>query len=360
MTERSAAPAPFSEKGFYLAEFRGRTLAIALPRAPGAVAPLEAVLDELEANHTRVVLVVPEGELAERLDPGAGVPAASPRLASRLWRRLRERSRAVLVIDRRKDFAAEARSVLPRLGVSKLVWVDPGGALHRDDGQRLSYLDLAALRSLVPARDPADAVLVDRLKELTAMLEAGIPAVNVCSLEGLADELFTYAGSGTMFTRERWVDVRRLGLDDLDAAGDLIQRGVDEGYLLPRPQAELDGVLAHAFGVFVEGRYLAGIGALLPHPDERAGEIASLYTLTRFVGEGVGGYVVEHACREAAAAGYTYVYACTTSPRVVAFFARQGFAEVDPAQIPASKWADYDADRRPLVHCLRRDLDPAG
>ena len=44
----------FSEKAFYLAEFRGRTLAVAAPaeqlRAPAA---LTAVLEELAANATR-------------------------------------------------------------------------------------------------------------------------------------------------------------------------------------------------------------------------------------------------------------------------------------------------------------------
>ena len=58
--------------------------------------------------------------------------------------------------------------------------------------------------------------------------------------------------------------------------------------------------------------------------------------------------------------GFHLVCMATGDAGQQAFFARQGFAEVDPAQIPASKWADYDADRRPLVHCLRRDLDPAG
>ena len=57
------------------------------------------------------------------------------------------------------------------------------------------------------------------------MLEAGLPAVNICSAEGLAEELFTYAGSGTLFTRDRYMSVRRLGIDDFDAAHDLIHRG---------------------------------------------------------------------------------------------------------------------------------------
>jgi len=63
---------------------------------------------------------------------------------------------------------------------------------------------------------------------------------------------------------------------------------VDEGYLAPRPPEDVERVLASGFGAFVEGRHLAGIGALLVYPGRKVGEVASLYTLTRFLGEGVG------------------------------------------------------------------------
>ena len=56
-----------------------------------------------------------------------------------------------------------------------------------------------------------------------AILSAGVAAVNLCRLDGVADELFTYDGSGTLFTREGYVAVRRLGFDDYDAATDLIE-----------------------------------------------------------------------------------------------------------------------------------------
>ena len=58
---------PFSEKGFYLSEFRGRTLAIAA-RADDLARPrpLEDLLRELEANHTRVVLFSSEAAVLER------------------------------------------------------------------------------------------------------------------------------------------------------------------------------------------------------------------------------------------------------------------------------------------------------
>ena len=52
------------------------------------------------------------------------------------------------------------------------------------------------------------------------------------------------------------------------------------------------------------------------------GEISSLYTLTRFLGEGVGGHLVSFALECAAELGFRYVFACTTSERVQTFFER--------------------------------------
>ena len=194
------------------------------------------------------------------------------------------------------------------------------------------------------------------LRQIESGLRAGLAAVNLCASEALADELFTYAGSGTLFTSQSYVDVRRLGIDDYDAAEDLIARGVSEGYLASRSAEELDRIFANGYGAFVEGRHLAGIGALLPCVEVNAGEIASLYTLTRFLGEGVGGHLVSALCDAAREHGFDFVFACTTTERVAGFFERNGFARVPEDGIPEEKWRHYDPRRRPRVRCVRREL----
>ena len=135
------------------------------------------------------------------------------------------------------------------------------------------------------------------------MIRGSASSISACLPGGLADELFTYAGSGTFYAREGYTEVRDLGLDDFDAAEALIHYGVEEGYLLERSAGEVERALTHGIGAFIEGRYLAGICALLPHDAGRAGEIASLYALTRFVGEGVGVHLVRTAIERAGARG---------------------------------------------------------
>ncbi len=115
-------------------------------------------------------------------------------------------------------------------------------------------------------------------------------------------------------------------------------------------------MLESAFGAFIGGNHLAGLGTLLPYRDDQAAEIASLYTLTRFLGEGVGSHLVRFAVERASEQGCRWVFACTTSARVTAFFERNGFRKVERGEVPEAKWRAYDPARRAQVACLRRDL----
>jgi amino-acid N-acetyltransferase len=348
---------PFSEKGFYLGEFRGRTLAVtASADELGSPAPLREVIAELGANSTRVVLISDSSDALAGLIDTPIIPATAPRLEGVVWHGLRKASCVGVCVDSRGDFALQSAQIALRLGVTKLVWIDRDGVLLGDEGRRLSFVDLGELRKIRSA-DPGIATRrAVILREVESLLSAGMPAVNLCSLEGLADELFTYSGSGTLFSRERYVEVRRLGIDDFDAADDLIARGVAEGYLAPRSPEAVERVLANGFGAFVEGRHLAGIGALLHWEKAAAAEIASLYTVTRFVGEGIGGHLVAFACARARELECKAVTAVTTSDRVAAFFERNGFERVGADEIPAEKWQGYDPERRARAVCLRRVL----
>jgi len=352
-------PALFSEREFYLREFHGRTLAVAVPAGEGeAFARIRPVLDDLELGGSRVLLLSPDASALEEHLAGSVIPAQQPRLEGEVWRRLRERPRLGIVVPDGDRFVSACRDLGVGLGIFKLVWIDRRGGLRGATGSRHSFLHLGELHSLLDG-EGSGLANTDRLefwREVEAMLEACLPAVNICSAEGLAEELLTYAGSGTLFTRNRYMSVRRLGIDDFDAAHDLIHRGVAEGYLVARSGEEVDAILASGFGAFVEDRHLAGIGALLPGGEERSGEVASLYTLTRFLGEGVGGSLVGFACSRARTLGLTHVYACTTSERVGAFFERNGFRAVAREEIPEAKWRSYDPERRARVRCYRRKL----
>jgi amino-acid N-acetyltransferase len=319
---------------------------------------LARVIDELTQNETNVVLLSTERSALEPLVGAHVLSMATPRLEGTVWRQLRESYRLGLVVAGSLAFAPACREAIVRLGIAKLVWIDRDGGIVRANGERVSFVHLEELREILAAGAPRNERRAALLREVEAMLVAGVPAVNVCTLEGLSDELFTYAGSGTLFTEERYVLVRKLGVDDFDAASDLIARGTSEGYLAPRTEEQLDAVLASGFGAFVEGHHLAGIGSLLVDDPGHCAEVASLYTLTRFLGEGVGGHLVAYALERSRERGLRFVYACTTSEGVGRFFQLHGFRPAQPDEVPAAKWRGYDPERRQRVRCYRLDLAP--
>ncbi|MCH2171638.1 GNAT family N-acetyltransferase [Myxococcota bacterium] len=347
----------FSEKSFYLDEFRGRTLGIAVlcPKVD-RTASLLGVLRDFQDNGTRVVLMASDSEGLRELLGGEPLRWDEDRLEGVVWRRLRETQRAGIQVPGGSGLLSSCRDCALRLGVMKLLWVDEVGGLLRADGNRHSFMDLADLRRMLEQGVASRAQL---LSEIEQALVAGIPAVNLCDPHGIDRELFSYEGSGTLFTRERYVDVRPLGIDDFDAAHALVRRGVAEGYLVPRSDDDIDRVLANGFGAFVAGRHLAGIGALMhwrDEPETLRVEVVSLYALTRFMGEGIGGHLVHFAQEQALRLGCRNVFACTTSERVVAFFRRHGFSQIDPKGLPTAKWVGYDAERRERVKCLSRSI----
>ena len=344
---------PFSEKAFYLQEFRGRTLGITIPDRRCAEHPeLRRVLAELRDNATRVVLITPADLDGASLGYETLLEDA-PQLRSKVWRAFKRCP--CVVVRAREDLASASRRTAGDLRLFKLVRLAARSTVHDHAGRSKSFVARAELAELLAASDP-DSAQHRLLAEVDALLQVGLPNVNVCRVEVLGDELFTYAGSGTLFTAERYVVVRRLGIEDHDAAADLIARGTGEGFLAPRTDEQVDALLADGLGAFVNDQHLAGIGALRIPEGECAGEVASLYTLTRFAGGGVGADLVGFAQEQASKLGLAFIYACTTFDRVGTFFERQGFRRVEPDEIPAEKWQGYDATRRARVLCYRRDL----
>jgi amino-acid N-acetyltransferase len=119
----------------------------------------------------------------------------------------------------------------------------------------------------------------------------------------------------------------------------------------------VDGLGARVVG----SGHLAGIVSLEtePYASHGLGEVACLYTVSRFSGAGAGALLVEGMLDVARAQGLDAVFAVTVSDLAADFFARRGFGEVDHGDIPAEKWEGYDAVRRASARAFVRSTDAA-
>ncbi len=388
-TTLTAAEEEFLEKGFYLDEFHEKTLVFAI--APGPTGETElagflATARELIREAARIVVVVGDLDTARRLegrfrrlaaaslsepllvDPDektrrsivveaqAGAPDLS--VLMRVWSLLRAGPIAVAWLPRTDWMSIAEFSVdlAARLKVHKVVLVDPDGGVG---DPVLSFLDESVLETLLDPGEAEWAGLGGRRPLIHAIREGllrGVPAINLCTLGGLARELYTYDGSGTLFTLEDYCRVERLGIDDFREVERLLERGQRDGFLKIRSREEIGEILFTGFGATIASGHLAGVGSLLcdRYREDRAGEVVALYTVSRFKGEGVGTKLLRRLLEEARARELASVFACSTEERAVQFFVRHGFVIVGPNEVPAAKWIGYDPDRMGRLTVLRR------
>jgi amino-acid N-acetyltransferase len=256
------------------------------------------------------------------------------------------------------EIAGYAVDLAGRLKVHKLVLVDPEGGVG---DPVLSFLDESVLETLLGAGEAEWAGLGHRrplIHTIRKGLLQGVPAINLCTLGGLARELYTYDGSGTLFTLEDYCRVERLGIDDFREVERLLERGQRDGFLKIRSREEIGEILFTGFGATIASGHLAGVGSLLcdRYRAERTGEVVALYTVSRFKGEGVGAKLLQRILEEARERGLASVFACSTEERAAQFFVRHGFRLVTATDVPPAKWLGYDPERLARLAVLRHEL----
>jgi amino-acid N-acetyltransferase len=387
----SSGEEEFLEKSFYLDEFHEKTLMFALAPGQADEAGLVGCLTtvrELMREEARLVMVVGDADTARRLEARFRRLAAAS-LSEPLFPEDSERRRSIVVevLPEETDLqplmrlwsllragpiavvwtpglpwiglAGYAVRLAARLKVHKLVLIDPEGGVGRD--RSLSFLDESVLETLLAAGQAEWAGLGHRRPLIQAIREGllqGIPSINLCTLAGLAREIYTYEGSGTLFTLEDYCRVERLGIDDFREVERLLERGQREGFLKIRGREEIGEILFTGFGATIASGHLAGVGSLIcdRYREARSGEVVALYTVSRFKGEGVGAKLLLRLLEEARSRDLRSVFACTTENGAAQFFLRHGFRQVGPVDVPSAKWVGYDPERLHRVTVLRLEL----
>ena len=357
-----------SERAFYVDEFAGETIvaAIGAPAADTLDAVRRAAASLAESRGRLLLVVdraVADDDAVRRVLPADPVVLDAPRgelsatwLAD-LWLAITDRREVVVGAD-----AGQGSTVAARLAVAvrarKLVLTDARGGWGRPPR---SFADIETHADAFQAQlaDRQDGAIVAALQ---AALEGGVINVNLCRPEDIDRELFTFDGAGTLFTSGSYVALDRLRVDDLPAVERLVAQGTADGLLRPRTRTEVARLAVGGLGARLVGSgHLAGIVSLDADTYRRhgLGEVACLYTVSRFSGAGAGGQLIDGLVDQAAQQGLEAVFAVTVSELAAAFFTRKGFVEVAHEEIPRAKWAGYDPARRAAARAFVRSIEPA-
>ena len=366
---------PLPERSFYEQEFAGAAIVVSLA-APGPRIATEACRAATSLARARARLVIVVGDL-DRTSPTAATGHLVDELGSAigqrpvvldgpgstevevgwladLWLAVTDGASVVVTVPLGEE-ATVAAELAASIRALKLVITDPMGGWG--DPPR-SFADVtepdAAYRRDLAGRQGGRVV-----PAIESALAGGVVNANLCRADDLDRELFTFDGTGTLFTRGGYLRIERLRVEDLPAVEALVDQGVRDGLLRPRTRREIARLAIEGLGARVlGGDHLAGIVGLElePYRAEQVGEVASLYAVSRFSTAGAGGLLVDglldHACRE----GLRAVFAVTVSEAAAAFFTRKGFDEVDHHAVPAAKWDGYDPDRRAAARVFLHPL----
>jgi amino-acid N-acetyltransferase len=355
-------PVPEAERAFYVEEFRGDTIVVALAEPTDeVVAAVARTAEALGSGGAHLVAVAGGG--AEAL--AAGLPSAPQALPgpsgapdahwlADLWMAIADGAEVVVAVEPGRELPVAAE-LAAALRARKLVVTDPDGGWG---------IPPRSFADLVTHAGAFEAQLAERrggavVAAVRTALDGGATNVNLCRPEDLDRELFTFDGAGTLFTSGGYLELGPLRVDDLPAVERLVGQGVEDGVLRPRTRHEVARLAVTGLGARIAGRgHLAGLVSLEtePYRAEQVGEVACLYTVSRFSGAGAGGLLIDGLVERATADGLRAVFAVTVSDAAVAFFERKGFAEVAADRLPAAKWAGYDAERRARARCLWLDV----
>lgn len=359
---------PPSERAFYVDEFAGETIVAALG-TPGPVV-LEAVrraAGSLAESRGRLLLVV-DRPAAGHADVRSALPAEPVVLdapegeltatwLADLWLAITDRREVVVGAEPGQGSRVGAQLAVA-VRARKLVLTDDRGGWGRPPR---SFADIEthaeAFRSQLADRQDGAVVAA-----LQAALDGGVVNVNLCRPEDIDRELFTFDGAGTLFTSGSYVALDRLRVDDLPAVERLVAQGTADGLLRPRTRTEVARLAVGGLGARVVGSgHLAGIVSLDAdtYRHQGLGEVACLYTVSRFSGAGAGGQLIDGLVDQAGALELDAVFAVTVSDVAAGFFARKGFEEVPHDAIPRAKWAGYDPVRREAARAFVRTIEPA-
>jgi amino-acid N-acetyltransferase len=218
----------------------------------------------------------------------------------------------------------------------------------RHNGQLIRKMPVADLQKLVNSASGGFAgELLSKASHAAAACAAGVERVHIVSGredEGLLAEVFSNEGIGTLIYANEYEQIRPAKKKDIRAIRRLTQKAVEAEELLRRTRTEIEKNLADYYILEIDRNPVACV-ALHVYPDQRLGELASLFVHPAHENQGIGRKMIQFIENKARESGLTKLI--TLSTQAFTYFqSKAGFSEATPDDLPPGRREKYDQSGR--------------
>ena len=176
---------------------------------------------------------------------------------------------------------------------------------------------------------------------------AGVPRVHVINGtldEGLLGEVFSNQGLGTLIHANEYENIRPAKKKDARAIQLLTKQGVQADELVRRTKSMIEKNLSDYFIFEIDKNPVACV-ALHVYPEQKQGELASLYVSASHENQGIGRKLTQFVENRARELGLKELLALSTQAFTY-FQSKGGFVEGTPDVLPPARRERYDQSGR--------------
>jgi amino-acid N-acetyltransferase len=240
-----------------------------------------------------------------------------------------------------------AVAVAQALNAVKLIFITPHDGL-RYNGQLIRQIVVTDLQTLLQAGGGGfDPEMVSKARHAAAACAGGIPRVHIVNGhedEALLAEVFSNEGIGTLIYINEYEQIRPATKKDVGAIQQLTKKAVEAEELIRRTRAEIERNLADYYIFEIDNNPVACV-ALHVYPEQRVGELASLYVDTSHENQGIGRKLVQFVENKARETGLSELIALSTQAFTY-FESKGGFVVGTPDDLPPVRREKYNQSRR--------------
>lgn len=242
-----------------------------------------------------------------------------------------------------------ATATAAALQADKLVLMHEGPELHEAHADAAAELGLPEADALLGDGPLSDAER-SRLRAAAEACRQGVTRAHLVSFEAdgaLLRELYSRDGAGTLVAADSYDTVRQATVEDTGGLLALIGPLEASGALVPRSREQLELEIDH-YTVMVRDGLITACCALMPYPDEAAGELACVAVHADYRKQGRADRLLREVEKRARARGLKRLVALTT--KAGHWFVEHGFAAAGVDELPVARRRLYNYQRNSAVY----------